>query len=341
MIGSRIPRFILYTTVLGTVVAAIMLSMFYGQYRWLAKEIMSTSYEEHRTQLEASFERRTTAELHSIADTLPYDIDASDANTVASILDRALATNPTLAGLQLAMTSGTSWSSGNHPDFSNVTGATWLDEHLLMSYPVIRDTQEVGQIFGSFQLTSLHADLVSFTEEVQTKEDESRRVSYLWIGGGTIAMLLLCGVVVWSISHGQTKRIRQLKAQAEKFRDADFGDPLPAARGDELGALADVFNDMRDKLRKTTHSRNYVDSILSGMNEAIIVTSEDGQIIGINTATTHLLGYEEESSRAPRSTSSLTTKKSRSLTMRRLVCRTRRSSRASLVSLFPCPTPAR
>jgi len=293
MIGIRIPRFILYTTVLGTVVAAILLSMFYGQYRWLAKEIMSTSYEEHRTQLEASFERRTTAELHSIADTLPYDIDASDVNTVASILDRALATNPTLAGLQLAMTSGTSWSSGNHPDFSNVTGATWLDEHLLMSYPVIRDTQEVGQIFGSFQLTSLHSDLVTFTEEVQTKEDESRRVSYLWIGGGTIAMLLLCGVVVWSISHGQTKRIRQLKAQAEKFRDADFGDPLPAARGDELGALADVFNDMRDRLRKTTHSRNYVDSILSGMNEAIIVTSGDGQIIGINAATTHLLGYEE------------------------------------------------
>jgi len=51
MIGSRIPRFILYATVLGTVVAVIMLSMFYGQYRWLARQIMSTGYEEHRALL--------------------------------------------------------------------------------------------------------------------------------------------------------------------------------------------------------------------------------------------------------------------------------------------------
>ncbi|MCG8369077.1 MAG: EAL domain-containing protein, partial [Proteobacteria bacterium] len=49
-----------------------------------------------------------------------------------------------------------------------------------------------------------------------------------------------------------------------------------------------------DKLRRTTHSRDYVDSILSGMNEAIIVTTDDGQIERINTATTHLLGYELE-----------------------------------------------
>ena len=54
-----------------------------------------------------------------------------------------------------------------------------------------------------------------------------------------------------------------------------------------------VFNDMRDQLRETTHSRDYVDSILSGMNEAIIVTSADGTILRINTATRHLLGYED------------------------------------------------
>jgi diguanylate cyclase (GGDEF)-like protein/PAS domain S-box-containing protein len=50
---------------------------------------------------------------------------------------------------------------------------------------------------------------------------------------------------------------------------------------------------MRDKLRATTHSRDYVDSILSGMNEAIIVTSDDGHIERINAATMQLLGYDE------------------------------------------------
>ena len=183
----------------------------------------------------------------------------------------------------------------------------------MLSYPVVRDTQEVGQISGAFELESLHSDLMSFTEHLQTKEGESRRVSYMWIGGGTIAVLLLCGAVVSLLVRGQTKRIRQLKVQAEKFRDADFGDPLPATVGDELGALAAVFNDMRDKLRTTTHSRDYVDSILSGMNEAIIVTADDGQITRINAATTYLLGYEEDELQGTSIDFVINSKKSRSL----------------------------
>jgi diguanylate cyclase (GGDEF)-like protein/PAS domain S-box-containing protein len=293
MIGTRIPRFPLYAMALGVIVAGIMLSMFYGQYRWLANQIVSTSHEEHRALLEASFERRMRAELHAIADILPED-STGNQNAVLDTLGRAVMANPELIGIRFANSTGESWSSGDYPKVEYTSETTWLDEQLLITYPVLRDEREIGHVSGSFELTTLRADLASFTEELKTKEYESRRVSYLWIGGGTIAVLLLCGGVVWILVRGQTIRIRQLKAQAERFRDADFGEPLPASRGDELGALAAVFNDMRDKLRTTTHSRDYVDSILSGMNEAIIVTSESGQIQRINTATTHLLGYDEE-----------------------------------------------
>jgi len=175
-----------------------------------------------------------------------------------------------------------------------VTETTWLDEYLLLSYPVTTDSTEIGRISGAFELTSLREDLRAFAKQLRTEEGESRRASILWIGGGTLAVLILCGAVIWLIVQEQTRRIRQLKAQAERFRDADFGEPLPTTRDDELGALARVFNDMRDKLRTTTHSRNYVDSILAGMNEAIIVTTDGGRITRINTATTHLLGYEED-----------------------------------------------
>jgi diguanylate cyclase (GGDEF)-like protein/PAS domain S-box-containing protein len=312
MIGSRIPRFLLYATVLGFAVAGIMLSMFYGQYRWLANQIVVTSYEEHRTLLEASFERRMRAELHAIANELPADSSA-DPDTVRSTLRRAIAATPGLTGIRFANTAGDSWSSGRYPRVDYTSETIWLDEQMLITYPAIRDQQEIGHVSGAFSLASLKADLVSFTEQVQTKEDESRRLSYLWIGGGTVVVLLLCGGVVWLLVRGQTRRIRQLKAPAERFRDADFGEPLPADRGDELGELAAVFNDMRDKLRTTTHSRDYVDSILSGMNEAIIVTNDAGQILRINTATTHLLGYEEDELTGTSIDFVIDTKKSRSL----------------------------
>lgn len=312
MIGSRIPRFLLYATTLGVIVAAIMLSMFYGQYRWLANQIVSTSYEEHRALLEASFERRMRADLHAIADMLPAE-GSAEPIAIRNTLSRAMTANHELNGIRFTSSGGESWTGGNYPQVPYTSETTWLDGQVLVTYPVIRDEQEIGHVSGSFELTTMRSDLTSFTEELQTKEDESRRVSYVWIGGGTAAVLLLCGSVVWLLVRGQTRRIRELKAQAERFRDADFGEPLPAGRGDELGALASVFNDMRDKLRTTTHSRDYVDSILSGMNEAIIVTGDDGQIESINTATTHLLGYELDELRGTSIDFIIDTKKSRSL----------------------------
>lgn len=313
MIGSRIPRFLLYATVLGAVAAVIMLSMFYGQYRWLANQIVSTSFEEHRTLLQASFERHTQAELHTISDTLPPDLAAADANTIAVALNHALITDPGLSGLQVTLPSGLTVSSGSYPRVDSGAGATWLDDYLLQTAPIVRNELVAGRIAGAFSLELLHADLASFNAELEAKEAESRRLGFLWIIGGTVAVLLLSGVVVWLLLRGQTKRIRQLKTQAEKFSDADFGEPLPESRGDELGALAAVFNDMRDKLRVTTHSRDYVDSILSGMNEAVIVTTDDGHIERINTATTHLLGYQEDELEGTSIDFVVNSKKSRSL----------------------------
>ncbi len=291
MIGRRIPRFLLYATTLGVIVAGLMLSMFYGQYRWLAREIVATSYEEHRSLVEASFERRVRANLHQVAHSLS---SADDAAGITDALRRGLADNPSFNGLRFEDKTGQSWFAGNYPEVPYSAEVIWLEEQLLMTYAVLRDTQEIGHVSTSVQLTHFDQELAEFANQLERKEYESRQLSLLWIGGGTIAVLLLCGIVIWLIVRGQTNRIRQLKAQAERFSDADFGEPLPVVSGDELGALAAVFNEMRDKLRKTTHSRDYVDSILSGMNEAIIVTTDDGRIRHINTATTHLLGYDED-----------------------------------------------
>ena len=76
--------------------------------------------------------------------------------------------------------------------------------------------------------------------------------------------------------------------------ESDFGEPLEVLHGDELGDLAEVFNDMRDKLQHTTISRDYLDSVLSSMNEAIIVTSAEGTITRINEATSRLLDYSSD-----------------------------------------------
>ena len=134
--------------------------------------------------------------------------------------------------------------------------------------------------------------LVAFTDSAIASGLSIPSIGAHWIEAGSALVLLLSGVAIWFVARYQTKRIRELKREAEKLRDADFGHPLQVRPG-ELGDLAAVFNDMRDKLRETTISRDYLDSVLSSMNDAIIVTSRAGIIKRVNKATLHLLGYEE------------------------------------------------
>ena len=288
MSGSRIPRIFLYAMTLGVIAAGVMLVMFYGQYRWMANQIVTRGYDEHRTLVEASFAQSARSELHAVAYALPDDISVDHGAALSQSLNRSLTDNPQLNGLRLTLASGASWTAGNAPPAGSDAEPLWLERQLVHSYPVIRNRTEIGRVWGSFDLAPLQAEFDSFAAELRATSNQSRRISYLWIIGGTVAVLVLSGTLVFVIVRGQTRRIRELKLQAEKFRDADFGEHLDVSADDELGALAGVFNDMRDKLRTTTLSRDYVDSILSGMNEAIIVTDEDGHIKRINTATMHL-----------------------------------------------------
>ena len=312
MIGKKLPQNLLSGLALGISVGVIMLALFFAQYRWLAGELVNTSAAEHEVVLRVSFERRFRAQLHQLADQLALQAEAANAVETSTLLDAMLADNSTLIGLRAVIDGTEPAQAGNVPLAS--TGETvWLSNSITMSYPVLRDEQEIGLLSGAFRLDGLHAESAAFATDMANKEANSRRISYLWIGLGTLVTLLTYLLVVWLIARKQSIRVRALKTQAEKFRDADFGEPLPETRDDELGELASVFNDMRDRLRKTTISRDYVNSILSGMNEAIIVTDDDGGIKRINRATTILLGFEEAELRGQPVDSIVNRKKSTAL----------------------------
>ncbi len=294
MLASKIPRYLLFALILGVGVTVIMLSMFYGQYRWLASEIVARSSAEHDTFLEASFERRIRSQMTGIANALALDIDINNSGAVLKSLNRAQASDELLAGLRFTNPDSQILQSGIFPAAPLTGSATWLENELVLVVPVAADGVNLGELAGAFLLEQLHAESITFASEVVATEVASRRISYVWIGFGTLATLIVCGGVIWLMVRDQTSRIRELKRQAEKLRESDFGEPLPETHGDELGDLASVFNAMRDRLQATTISRNYVDSILSSMNDSIIVTTREGKIKRINKATTHLLGYTQD-----------------------------------------------
>ncbi len=288
MTGSAVPKYLVLTAALAVTVVGIMLSVFYGQYRLLAGNLVTTSAQLYEEGQAASCERQARSRLARIANGIAARQEPADEVFIASFLDAMLATDPELVGIEFVRLSGEKISAGE-------IGVTETDsgqhEPLRLGYDAVRDNKVIGTVYGYFSLAAVHAESAVFRDEVLTTETASRRVSFLRIGAAAALVIFFSGAVIWFVVGDQSKRIRELKLQALKLSDSNFGEPISIQHHDEIGELAQVFNAMREKLRKTTMSRDYVDKMLSGMNEAIIVTDEEGSIIRVNDATTRMLEY--------------------------------------------------
>ncbi|MGB5345568.1 MAG: EAL domain-containing protein [Woeseia sp.] len=294
MTGKILPRYLILALALAAVIGCVLLGSFYLQYRMLADELVETGLGQHERSLAASFERRTRARLHSIVDKLRVGTGDDIRADNTEILRNVQATQDGVIGLRLLLSDGDKIEIGEVPVDDSQDATLWQGQHLYMTYPVERDGAYHGILQGNFDIGQLWDAAGEFRDNMLRAAVDYRRESLLWAAASLLLMLLLSAAVIWRVIMFQNARIHEIKVQAEKLSAADFGEPLHGPKGDELGKLVDVFNNMRRHLKETTMSRNYVDSILGGMNEAIIVTTADQRIKKINHATSRMLGYDEE-----------------------------------------------
>lgn len=294
MTGKILPRYLLLGLTLAGVVCALLLSNFYVQYRQLANELVETGRSQHERSLDGSFERRARARLHRIADALILEPGTEAAIANADLVQHVVQGEDDFLGLRFVADDGSVIEAGDTGDDLEEPGAAWFENRLILSYDVVEGEKYYGTLYGHFDLADLAEAREEFRDAMLAAAAMERTRSLAWIAFSMAVMLLLCAGVVWSIIRAQNKRIRELKEQAQKLSASNFGEPLSGPRGDELGNLIDVFNDMRKHLKETTISRDYVDNILGGMNEAVIVTSADGVITRVNHATERMLEYSDD-----------------------------------------------
>ena len=136
MVSKRIPRAWLLAAALGVAASVILLSIFYGQYRWLADEIVTASSEQHYEIMRSGFERRSRARIRHLAGDLSAAADVDNGTSIQSLLDRAVASGNGLTGLRLALASGAVLSSGVPVSDLDAHDVVWSDYQLLIPYPV-------------------------------------------------------------------------------------------------------------------------------------------------------------------------------------------------------------
>ena len=136
--------------------------------------------------------------------------------------------------------------------------------------------------------------IANLTQQLQrTRQDSLARLTYTAI----LACLLLVFVslvVAWFMARRVEQPISALIKNADRIGQGDYTRPFGVLRKDELGELQEALERMRQKLRQTTITKNYLTMVLNSMNDAVLVTSPDGTIKGVNDAARKLLGYAEE-----------------------------------------------
>ncbi len=104
---------------------------------------------------------------------------------------------------------------------------------------------------------------------------------------------LVAAWLAWRAGFRLEQPITALIRSAERFGQGDYTRPVDIVRRDELGHLQQALEHMRYKLRQTTITKNYLNSVLNGMTDAVFVSSPDGVVRIVNQAACKLLGYAE------------------------------------------------
>ncbi|MCJ7592423.1 MAG: hypothetical protein MUO51_13820, partial [Woeseiaceae bacterium] len=115
MIGDRTPRLLLLAVALGIAVAGIMLSVFYGQYQWLARQLVETSAAEYDEVVRGSFERSARSQLHAAADRLGEAVKNDQGKGILVELNAVLVENENLTGVRYSSLDGQTYSAGSYP----------------------------------------------------------------------------------------------------------------------------------------------------------------------------------------------------------------------------------
>ena len=294
MTGRSTPQYLILALGLAGVIAIVFLANAFFQYRALSNYLVEESLGQHEITLAASFERRSRSKLHQVADSLVFVGNDNDTQFNERLIQSTVEGQDEFVGLRFVSIDQTRIESPEWSDTTVPDGSAWHEDHLHLSYAVVRDGEFRGTLYGIFSINDFRTSALEFRDRLAENAIQHRRASLVWTAASVVLTLILCIFISWRFMRSQHERINELKIQAKKLGEADFSAPRLSSKDDDLGQLADVFNSMRDRLKQTTMSRDYFDSILSGMNEAIIVTTADHVIKKINTAASRMLGYTDE-----------------------------------------------
>lgn len=257
------------------------------------RKVNELSYASVQQRLEADLENRAQTLSKAVISPLATAISAGNTATINAIGQQLL--DQEVERVEIRSDSKTLYS-GNHSDSSSTN--PYILESTLNSPINGRDlTSTQSKPIGSLQLQISRAKLQESLSalQVQLELQQTNQIKHM---GGLLAGVILPLVILvlagaWYIAKQFINPIAALITTADRIGEGDYSQPLNVISRDELGALPAALERMREKLRETTITKNYLNTVLNSLSDSVLVTSPDGVITSCNEASQRLLGYSE------------------------------------------------
>jgi diguanylate cyclase (GGDEF)-like protein/PAS domain S-box-containing protein len=152
------------------------------------------------------------------------------------------------------------------------------------------EQQHLREVLASVQDAVPDATVEGLAEPLRALAEHVFATHLLPIAGTGILLSLLAAWVTWLLIGRIDRAMGQLMRAAGRIGSGEHSTPVPHSGVRELAALEEALDGMRQALRRTTISRDYLSTLLNSMRDAVLVTSPDGSIRNVNQAALELLG---------------------------------------------------
>lgn len=128
---------------------------------------------------------------------------------------------------------------------------------------------------------------------IQVVYDQLQDISEIFLQGSVLAISvsIFLGVLV---ARSITKPIVEMRKQAQKMANGDFNQKVNVYGKDEIGQLAETFNNLNIRLKHSyatiEEERKKLSSVLTNMSDGVIATDTSGAITLMNDAAGRLIG---------------------------------------------------
>src|ERR1700734_1029211 len=291
MARSLKTKYLLLALGVGAVLSLLLGGLAYYEHRIDAADVNQLTYATVAQKLEADLETRASSLGEITGSSLVPALSWGNQAAVTSIAERLLDERD-IERVEVLDGHGTVLFRGGDPAAQQ--SEDWFSfQSTIHSNLVSAPVEGVGSLRIWMSRAEMNETLASIRKQLESQQGfQIKRMRGL-LAGITLPLLVMGLAGAWFIARQLSGPISALVKSADRIGQGDYTRPLAVVRHDELGDLQFALERMRQKLNETTITKNYLNTVLNSLSDAVFVTSPDGIVKSCNEAAQRLLGYQE------------------------------------------------